>query len=63
MCVCVCVCVLMTLDVMKQDYGCGCGFAGSVPLSSCRLGGRESGEAPGGLVTNWKALPEDGLAS
>jgi hypothetical protein len=43
------------------DYGGGCGFPGSAPLKSWRLGGRARGADPGGLVTNWKALPEEDL--
>lgn len=31
------------------------------PLKLCRLGGLLRGADPGGLVTNWNALPEDGL--
>lgn len=42
-------------------YGGGCGFPGSAPPSSWRLGGRARGADPGGLVTNWKALPEEGF--
>ena len=42
--------------------GGGCGFpGGSAPLRSCRLGGLWRGADPGGLVTNWKALPSDSL--
>ena len=44
-------------------YCGGCGFTGSALLRSCRLGGLASGAVPGGVVTNWKALPDDGFVS
>ena len=46
---------------MWPHYDGGCGFPVSAPAMSWRLGGLWRGAEPGGLVTSWKALPEDGL--